>query len=129
MMSPLHPAVFPERDHVDGADFARFTLVVFGAFGVPDSAPLGTVLADLRERHGWQLRTVWRHCPGTPRSALLALATEAAALHGRFWVLTRELLRLRHFEAEDVHVAMVRARLDPPRTWRTAENGQASVRL
>ena len=40
-------------------------------------------------------------------------AAEAAATRGKFWVLTRELLKLRHDDPQDLHDALVRAGLDP----------------
>jgi hypothetical protein len=95
------------------------TLVVFGAFGTPWSRRLGAVLAHVRDRHRATVHVVWRHYPDPAahhNATTFALAAEAAALHGRFWVLTRELLALKHHDPKDLHRALVRAGLDPART-------------
>jgi protein-disulfide isomerase len=60
---------------------------------------------------------------------MLALAAEAAAAHGRFWVLTRELLRLRHDDPIDLHAALVRAGLDPERAGDAMRAGTGADRI
>jgi NhaA family Na+:H+ antiporter len=115
----LWPPLAPARDHVDGAIAAGVTLVAFGAHGTPASRALGKVLASVRERHPAAVRVAWRHFPDPPahpRAAIFALAAEAAALRGKFWVLTRELLRMRHDDPADLHAALRRAGLDTERT-------------
>jgi protein-disulfide isomerase len=65
------------------------------------------------------VRISWRHFPDPaahPRAVMMALATEAAGTHGRFWALTRELLARRHDDPSDLHLSLVRAGLDAPRT-------------
>jgi protein-disulfide isomerase len=89
---------------------------------------LGEVLAHVRERH----RVAWRHYPDPvahPRAAVLALAAEAAAVGGRFWGLTRELLRMRHDDPADLHAALQRAGLDPERTLATMRAGTGTERI
>jgi hypothetical protein len=118
----LSPPVVPTRDHVDGFALAQSTLVVFGAHGTPWSKPLGRVLAAARERH----LLVWRHYPDPAahrHAATFALAVEAAAERGRFWALTRELLRMHHDDPADLHKAMLRAGLDPQRTIAAMREG------
>ena len=115
----LSPPFSLARDHVEGPVSAGATVVVFGAFGTPASRPLGRLIETVRERHPATLRIAWRHFPDAdahPHAVMLALATEAAAARGRFWVLTRELLRLRHDDPVDLHAALLRAGLDPERT-------------
>src|SRR3954470_16443461 len=88
----LSPPFTPGHDRVDGPEWARSTLVVFGAHGTPSSRPLGRVLAAVRARHPATVAIAWRHYPDPaahPRAAVLALAAEAAAEQGRFWALTR----------------------------------------
>jgi protein-disulfide isomerase len=124
----LHPPVVPTRDHFDGFALADASLVIFGAFGTPSSKPLGRVLAAARERH----LVVWRHYPdpGAHRhAAMFALAAEAAAAGGRFWALTREMLRMRHDDPADLHRAMLGAGLDPQRTIAAMQEGIGTRRI
>jgi hypothetical protein len=115
----LWPPFAPARDRVNGCVTGMATLVVFGAFASPWSRRLGAVLAHVRDRQKTTVRVVWRHYPDPAahhNATTFALAAEAAALRGRFWVLTRELLALKHHDPKDLHHAMVRAGLDPART-------------
>jgi hypothetical protein len=112
----LWPPFAPARDHVDGPIWARKTLVVFGAYGTPWSRALGELLEAVR----LTVRIAWRHFPDEaahPHAHTFALAAEAAARRGKFWVLTRELLRLEHDDEIDLHDALVRAGLDPERIY------------
>jgi hypothetical protein len=128
----LWPPFAPARDHVDGYASATTTLVVFGAFGTPWSRRLGAVLARVRHDHHMSARTVWRHYPDPvahPRAAALALATEVAAVHGRFWVLTRKLLSMSHDDPADVHAALLHAGLDPERVLGEVRAGTGTERI
>ena len=130
--APLAPPFSLERDHVEGPVFAGATLVVFGAFGTPGSRPLGRVIERVREDHIATVRIAWRHFPDPgahPHAVMLALAAEAAAARGRFWALTRELLRLRHDDPIDLHAALVRAGLDPGRTLDSMRAGTGADRI
>jgi len=101
---------------------------VFAAHGTPSSRPLGRVLANVRDDY----LVVWRHFPDPaahPHAALFALAAEAAAARGKFWVLTRELLDLRHFDPPDLNAAMVRAGVDPERALDTMRAGTGAERI
>jgi Thioredoxin len=124
----LSPPIVPTRDHVDGFTVAESTLVVFSAYGTPWSQPLGRVLAAARERN----LLVWRHYPDPAahrHAAMFALAAEAAATRGRFWALTREVLRMRHDDPAGLHGAMLRAGLDPQRTIATMQEGTGTHRI
>jgi 2-hydroxychromene-2-carboxylate isomerase len=128
----LAPPFDPARDRVEGVTPARATLVVFGAYGTPASRALATVLAHVLERDATTLGVAWRHYPDPvahPRAAVLALAAEAAAASGRFWALTRELLRMRHDDPRDVHAAMLRVTLDPERAAEAMRAGVGSDRI
>ena len=92
----LSPPFDAARDHVDGPVPGRATLVVFGAYGTPASRPLANVLAHVREQHSTTADVAWRHYPDPiahPHAVVLALAAEAAAVRGRFWALTLEMLQ------------------------------------
>jgi len=128
----LAPPFTPGRDRVDGPQWARSTLVVFGAHGTPSSRPLGRVLAAIRTRDPATVAIAWRHFPDPaahPRAAVLALAAEAAAAQGRFWALTRALLSARHHDPADLSAAMVRAGLDPARTLGAMRAGTGADRI
>jgi hypothetical protein len=128
----LSPPFAPARDRVDGYASAVATLVVFGAFGTPWSRQLGNVLAHVRQHHHTFARIVWRHYPDPiahPRAAVLALATEAAAIQGRFWVLVRELLARSHDDPADLHEALLRAGLDPDRVLGEMRAGIGAERI
>jgi Thioredoxin len=114
----LSPPFAPARDRVDGPGSAESTLVVFGAFGTPWSRPLGDLLRHVREHHSSTVRVAWRHYPDPvahPRAAILALAAEAGGSLREFWVITQELLKLRHDEPRDLRAALLHAGLDPTR--------------
>jgi hypothetical protein len=125
--SELFPGLSLARDRFDGPPWARAAIVVFGGFGASASRPLGPILAALKERHPNTVYVSWRHHPDPrdlERSALFALAAEAAAVRGHFWPLTRELLPLRHFDPVDLHRALLRAGLDPERTGDASGHGR-----
>jgi hypothetical protein len=128
----LSPSPVRSHDRVGGPLPGRATLVVFGAHATPSSRPLGAVLDAVRRRHVGTVGIVWRHYPDPvahPRAAVFALAVEAAAAAGRFWSLTRELLRLRHYDPEDLHAAMVRASLSPEGTLAAMRAGTGTERI
>ena len=115
----LTPPLSVDRDRIEGPASGRTSVVVFGAHGTPASRSLGAVLDGIRERHVATVGIAWRHYPDPdahPRAAILALAVEAAAVSGRFWTLTRDLLRLHHHDPRDLHGALVRSWLDPAET-------------
>jgi 2-hydroxychromene-2-carboxylate isomerase len=128
----LAPPFTPGRDRVDGPQWARSTLVVFGAHGTPSSRLVGRVLAAIRTRDPATVAIAWRHFPDPaahPRAAVLALAAEAAAAQGRFWAMTRELLSARHHDPAELFAAMVRAGLDPARTLGAMRAGTGADRI
>jgi hypothetical protein len=128
----LAPPFSLARDHVEGPVSAGVTIVVFGAFGTPGSRPLGRVIERVREDHMATVRIAWRHFPDAgahPHAVMLAMAAEAAAARGRFWMLTRELLRLRHDDPVDLHAALLRAGLDPERTLDAMREGTGADRI
>ncbi len=128
----LSPPFAQDRDRVDGPGSARAMLVVFGAHGTASSRPLGRVLTAVRERDISGFGVAWRHFPDRDAdgpSAMLALAVEAAASRGRFWVLTHELLRLRHFDSVHLHAALIQAGLDPEQLAETIRTGAGGDRI
>jgi protein-disulfide isomerase len=125
----LTPPFTPGRDRVDGAPA---TLVVFGAFATPWSRAVAEVMDRVREDHPATVAIAWRHYPGPaahPRATLFALAAEAAAASGRFWAMTRVLLRLRRDRPVDLRGAMVRAGVDPDHALAVMRAGAGSERI
>jgi hypothetical protein len=128
----LTPPLAPGHDRIEGPASGRATLVVFGAHGTPWSRSLGALLDAIRGRHLAAVGVAWRHYPDAvahPQAVEFALAVEAAAEAGRFWTLTRELLRLRRHEAGDLHDAIVRSSLDPDHTLEVMRRGAGADRI
>jgi hypothetical protein len=126
----LWPPFAAHRDRVEAPALGRSTLVVFGAHGTPWSRPLGRVLAHVRDVG--TVRLAWRHFPDPtahPRAAILALATEAVATRGQFWVVTRSLLEMRHHDPADLHAALLHAGLDPDRMVDAMRAGTGADRI
>ena len=127
----LSPPFDAGRDHVDGPVPGHATLVVFGAYGTPASRPLANVLTHVREQHP-TADVAWRHYPDPtahPHAVVLALAAEAAAVRGRFWALTRELLHMHHHAPDDLHAAMRRVALDPAHATEAMRAGTGADRI
>jgi hypothetical protein len=59
----LAPPFTPGRDRVDGPQWARSTLVVFGAHATPSSRLVGRVLAAIRTRDPATVAIAWRDFP------------------------------------------------------------------
>ena len=90
---------------------APVTLVEYGDFECPYCGQAESVIRELLDSFGDELRYVWRHLPLNdvhPRAQLAAEASEAAAAQGRFWEFYDALLA--HQDA-----------LDPPALGRYAE--------
>ena len=128
----LTPPYTPGHDRTEGPTPGRATLILFGAHGTPWSRSLGAVLDAVQRRHPATVGVVCRHHPDPaahPWAVQLALAVEAAAAAGRFWTLTRELLKLRHHDPRDLHAAIVRSSLDPARTLAAMRAGTGGDRI
>jgi protein-disulfide isomerase len=85
------PALDPPlgaHDHVRGTVGAQHTLVMYGDFECPYCRRAAPVLEQLRERMGDRLSFAFRHFPLAdmhPFALAAAVASEAAALAGKFW--------------------------------------------
>ena len=120
---PLDPPL-SAADHVAGPDDALVTLVHYGDFECPYSKDVHDLVAEIRDTHPMGVRFVFRHFPLRPHPNALAaaVAAEAAARQGGFWLLHERLyanqLRLRpdelvgHAEAVGLDGAAVREALD-----------------
>ena len=124
----LVPPPTRSRDPCRRALPGRVTLVVFGAHATrrrARSAPCST-----RSAVG-TVGVVWRHYPDRPptRARRCSRSPSSAAGAGRFWPLTRELLRLRHFDPGDLHGPMIRAGLAPEPTLEAMRAGTGAERI
>jgi protein-disulfide isomerase len=76
-----------ERDHVQGPATAPVTLVEYGDYECPYCRAAVSIVQELQELLGDQLRYVFRHFPLTgmhPHAQNAAEAAEAAAAQGKF---------------------------------------------
>jgi Na+/H+ antiporter NhaA len=91
----LSDDVDSSRDHVRGSDDALVTLVEYGDFECSYCGQAETVIRELLESFGDELRYVWRHLPLNDvhtSAQVSAEATEAAAAQGKFWEFYDALL-------------------------------------
>jgi Na+/H+ antiporter NhaA len=91
----LSDDVDPARDHIRGADNALVTLVEYGDFECSYCGRAESVVRELLESFGDDLRYVWRHLPLNDvhsSAQLSAEAAEAASAQGRFWEFYDALL-------------------------------------
>jgi protein-disulfide isomerase len=83
----LTPPVGPE-DHILGLPNAPVTLVEYGDFECPYCGMAYSVVKQIIELFGKELRFAFRHFPITeihPHAAHAAEAAEAAGVEGKFW--------------------------------------------
>ena len=91
----LSEDVDPARDHIRGPQDALVTLVEYGDFECPYCGQAESVLRELLDSFGDELRYVWRHLPLNDvhvHAQLAAEASEAAAAQGGFWEIHDALL-------------------------------------
>jgi len=91
--------VDPARDHIRGDPKAPLTLVEYGDFECPFCSRATGSIDEVRAHFGPELRHVWRHLTLTrvhPHAFDAALASEAAALHDRFFDMGRILFAHHH---------------------------------
>jgi protein-disulfide isomerase len=85
-----------EKDHVLGSADAPVTLVEYGDYECPGCLNSQPIVAELRRRHGDQLRFVFRHFPRSsvhPHASAAASAAEAAGEQGKFWEMHETLFK------------------------------------
>jgi protein-disulfide isomerase len=76
------------EDHIQGPEWASFTLIEYGDYKCPACRQVFEILRNLRTTLGEQLRIVYRHYPLSgihPEAQEAAEAAEAAGEQGRFW--------------------------------------------
>ena len=85
-----------ERDHVEGRDDARVTLVEYGDFECPSCGQAYVTIKQAQRAFGPNLRFVFRHFPlrsSHPHALEAAKTAEAAAAQGRFWPMHDRLFQ------------------------------------
>ncbi len=83
----LRPTV-SERDHAQGSNDAAIVLVEYGDYQCPHCGRAYPIVKRIQEELGDQLQFVFRNFPLAkihPEATKAAVATEAAALQGKYW--------------------------------------------
>jgi protein-disulfide isomerase len=86
-MTQLTPAV-NSHDHISGNPEAALELVEYGDYECPYCGAAYPIVKDIQERLGKVLRFIFRNFPLSKihqHAFIAAIATEAAALHNKFW--------------------------------------------
>jgi protein-disulfide isomerase len=89
-MSKLHINFRTDYDHYSGCPLAPIELIQYGDFQCAYCAETYLVIKILQECFGDLLKFVFRHYPMPnhyPLSLQAAIASEAAALQGKFWYM------------------------------------------
>jgi protein-disulfide isomerase len=76
------------RDHAQGRDDARVTLVEYGDYECPHCGRAYPIVKEVQRRLGPKLRFIFRNFPlseSHPHAQHAAEAAESAGAHGRFW--------------------------------------------
>jgi protein-disulfide isomerase len=88
-----------ERDHSQGPATAAVTLVQYGDYECPYTRQSTTIVREVQQQLGNQLRFVYRNFPLTgihPHALHAALAAEAAATQGKFWEMHDYIFHHQH---------------------------------
>ena len=86
----LHPDFRTDYDHYFGRPCAPLELIQYGDFQCEHCADVYPEIKQLQDSFGDQLKFVYRHYPIPTRHPLsleAAVATEYAALQGKFWYM------------------------------------------
>jgi protein-disulfide isomerase len=86
-------ALYPQEDYVLGGDTPLVTIVVFTDYACPPCGRTWTVLENLVEDYGDDIRVVFRSytVPGFDRGEEAAEAAFAAGAQGKFWEMHQRL--------------------------------------
>jgi protein-disulfide isomerase len=84
---PLHPPI-SNKDHTEGNENAVIELVEYGDYQCPYCGAAYPIVKRIQEKLGDKLKFVFRNFPLSnihPHAMEAAIATESAALQGKFW--------------------------------------------
>jgi protein-disulfide isomerase len=117
----LSEDVDPDRDHIRGPEEAPVTLVEYGDYECPYCGRAESVVRELLDSFGDDVRYVWRHLPLSdvhPNAQMAAEAAEAAGAQGAFWPMNDMLLRHQDaLTADDLTGYAEELGLDVERFW------------
>jgi protein-disulfide isomerase len=80
--------VSEKRDHIQGPKTAKVALLEYGDYQCPYCGEAYPIIKKVQEKHGKNLRFVFRNFPLTqihPRAEFGAEVAEASAAQGKFW--------------------------------------------
>ena len=121
------------NDHVQGSAKAPVTLVEYGDYECPYCGEAYSVVKELQERLGDQMRFVFRNFPlaqAHPHAEHAAEAAEAAAAQGKFWEMHDMLYENQDALEDEDLVRYARAlHLDVPRFVKEMEAGTYTERV
>jgi protein-disulfide isomerase len=121
------------NDHVQGSAKAPVTLVEYGDYECPYCGEAYSVVKELQERLGDQMRFVFRNFPlaqAHPHAEHAAEAAEAAAAQGKFWEMHDMLYENQDALEDEDLVRYARAlHLDVPRFVKEMEAGIYTERV
>lgn len=83
-----------ENDHIQGADTAPVTLLMYGAYECPHCVEGNNIVKQIQREFGENLRFVFRHFPRInvhPHAEAAAEVAEAAGEQGKFWAMHDKL--------------------------------------
>ena len=106
MEARLTLPVSKERDHILGPETAPVTLVEYGDYECPHCGAAHSIVKQIQEAMGDDLRFVFRHFPLTqihPHAERAAEAAEAAGAQRRFWTM-HDLLFEHQQTLDDSHL-------------------------
>jgi Na+/H+ antiporter NhaA len=117
----LSEDVEPDRDHIRGPEEAPVTLVEYGDYECPYCGRAESVVRELLDSFGDDVRYVWRHLPLSdvhPHAQMAAETAEAAGAQGAFWPMNDMLLRHQDaLTADDLTRYAEELGLDVERFW------------
>lgn len=99
------------EDHTLGEPTAKVTFLEYSDFQCPYCAQIAPVLEQLHAENPDAVQIVFRHFPinGHDKALIMAQATEAAALQGKFWEMHDAI-----FAAQEIWVPLA---VDDAETW------------
>jgi protein-disulfide isomerase len=94
------------NDHIQGADTAPVTLLMYGAYECPHCVKGNKVVKQIQAEFGETLRFVFRHFPLInvhPHAAAAAEVAEAAGEQGKFWEMHDKLFE-NYYRLDGLHL-------------------------
>jgi protein-disulfide isomerase len=129
---PKLTAPISSHDHSQGKTNAPWTLVEYGDYQCPSCGNAFTIVKQLQQHFGDQLRFVFRHFPLEmhPYAEHAAETAEFAAAHGKFWEM-HDLLFENQASLKDASLLKLaaRLRLSTDQLKHTLQEGKYAARI